>query len=237
MPTPLNFKLQNTNKEIVTSIENNARNNIKLTLDGVFDFMNNHKAQYNPKYKVFNEQFVICWAGEKKILNGKEFYSRVDIELINEQVKLFFSALDDVQIRYNNNSFIVTEYIVLGLEKKEKYYPLEKTIINFKRNGKHDIVKEFLFIPPKFDDEIIQHIFNNCNAIVKKIEENISLSVIEHEDILRLPTNCLICFLHGFTEISEQLKKAKNYIKNLENKTTYIKYKEALRIIRKVTYN
>ena len=237
MPTPLNFELQSTNKEIVTSIENNARNNIKLTLDGVFDFINSHKAQYNPKYKVFNEQFVICWAGEKRILNGKDFYSRVDIELINEQVKLFFSALDDVQIRYNNDSFIVTEYIVLGLEKKEKHYPLEKTIINFKRNGKHDIVKEFLFIPPKFDDEIIQHISNNCNAIVKKIEENISLSVIEHEDILRLPTNCLICFLHGFTEVSEQLKKAKNYIKNLENKTTYIKYKEALRIIRKVTYN
>ena len=199
--------------------------------------MNNHKPEYNPQYKVFNEQFVLCWAGERKIINNQEFFSRVDIELINEQVKLFFSALDDVQISYNNNSFIVTEYIFLGLEKQEKYYPLEKTIIHFKNNGKHDIVKEFLFEPPKFDVEIINHIYNNCNTVVKKIEENKPLSKTEYLDFLRLPTNYLICYLHGFLDAAEQLKKVKNYIRNLTDKTTYINYKEALRIIRKVQYN
>jgi hypothetical protein len=236
MPASANFELRNTNKEIVAAIEKNARNNIELTLDGVFDFINNHKPEYNPQYKVFNEQFVLCWAGEKKVINDKEFFSRVDIELINEQVKLFFSALDDVQIKYNNKSFIITEYIYLGLEKQEKLYPLEKTIINFKENGQHDIVNEFLFIPPNFDNVIIHHIYNNCNSIIRKIEKKISLSVIEHDDVLRLPTNYLICFLHGFLDAAEQLKKAKNYIRNLEDKTTYIKYKEALRVIRKVKY-
>jgi hypothetical protein len=234
---PVNFELRSTNKEIVAAVEKNARNNIELTLKGVFDFMNNHKPMYNPKYKVFNEQFVLCWAGEKKIINEKEYFSRVDIELINEQVKLFFSALDAVQIRFNDHSFIITEYILLGLEKKEKHYPLEKTIINFKRNGKHDIVKEFLFIPPKFDPEIIQHVYTNCKFILKKIEQDIPLSVIEHEDLLRLPINALICFLHGYSDISETLKKAKKYMKELENKTTYIKFKEALRVIRKVKYS
>ena len=120
---PVNFELRSTNKEIVAAVEKNARNNIELTLKGVFDFMNNHKPMYNPKYKVFNEQFVLCWAGEKRIINEKEYFSRVDIELINEQVKLFFSALDAVQIRFNDHSFIITEYILLGLEKKEKHYP------------------------------------------------------------------------------------------------------------------
>ncbi|QOD59745.1 ATP-binding protein [Polaribacter haliotis] len=232
-----NFELRNTNKEIVDAIEKNASNNLEQTLNGVFDFMNNHKPEYNPQYKVFNEQFVLCWAGKSKIINNEEFFSRVDIELINEQVKLFFSALDDVQIIYNNNSFIVTEYIYLGLEKQEKYYPLEKTIINFKNNGKHDIVKEFLFEPPKFDVEIINHIYNNCNTIVKKIEENKPLSKTEYIDVLRLPTNYLICYLHGFLDVAEHLKKAKNYIRDLEDKTTYINYKEAMRIIRKVQYN
>ncbi len=230
------FELRNTNKEIVNSIEKSARNNIQLTLDGVFNFMNNHKKIYNPQYKVFNEQFVLCWAGERKIINEQEFFSRVDIELINEQVKLFFSALDDVQISYNNHTFIVEEYIYLGLEKQEKYYPLEKTIINFKNNGKHNIVKEFLFEPPVFNEEIMIHIYNNCNLIVQKIVQKKSLTVTEQEDILRLPTNYLICYLHGFLDVVEQLKKAKTYIKNLANKTTYIKYNEALRIIRKVKY-
>ncbi len=237
IPVSANFELHNTNKEIVDAIENNARNNIELTLDGVFDFIHKHKPEYNPQYKVFNEQFVLCWAGEKKILNGAEFFSRVDIELINEQVKLFFSALDDVQIRYNKHSFIITEYIYLGLEKQEKYYPLEKTIINFKENGQHDIITEFLFKPPKYDKTIINHIYYNSDQIISKIENSIPLSVTEHEDVYRLPTNYLLCFLNGFLDASEQLRKAKNYIKNLENKTVYIKYKEALRVIRKVKYN
>ncbi|WP_405610173.1 ATP-binding protein [Polaribacter sp. Asnod1-A03] len=237
IPVNVKFELRNTNKVIVEAIEKNASNNIEMTLDGVFDFINNHKQEYNPKYKVFNEQFVLCWAGEKKVLNNEEFFSRVDIELINEQVKIFFSALDDVQISYNKNSFIVTEYIFLGLEKQEELYPLEKTIINFKENGKHDIVKEFLFIPPKFDINIITIIYNTCNDIVTKIENKEPLSDVELEDVLRLPTNYLICYLHGFVEVSKQLRKVKNYIRNLEDKTTYIKYKEAMRVIRKVKYH
>lgn len=237
MPNVVDFELRNTNKEIVAAIEKSARNNIELTLDGVFDFINNHKSEYKPNYKVFNEQFVLCWAGEKKLLNGKEFFSRVDIELINEQVKLFFSALDAVQISHNQHSFIVTEYIYLGFVKKEKYYPLEKTIINFKDNGKHNIVKEYLFQPPKYDGIIINHMYEKNNEIISKIVDKSPLSALEHEAVFRLPTNYLLCYLNGFIEAPEQLKKVKSYIKNLADKTTYIKYKQVLRIIRKVKYH
>ena len=142
---------------------------------------------------------------------------------------MFFSALDEVQISFNKTSFIITEYIFLGLDSDAKHYPLEKTIINFKNNGKHAIVTEFLFEPPKYDETIINHIYTNCNNIVAKIDKNITLSVTEHEDVYRLPTNYLLCYLNGFLEAPDLLKKAKNYIKNLDDKTTYIKYKEALR--------
>ena len=80
-------------------------------------------------------------------------------------------------------------------------------------------------------------IYKNCESIVKKIEDNITLTPTEDEAILRLPTDCLICFLHGFLDAKKQLKKVKNFIKNLENKTTYIKYKEAMRVIRKIEYS
>jgi len=179
----------------------------------------------------------LCWAGEKKIIKGEEFFTRVDIELINEQVRLFFSSLDEVQISYNNSSFIITEFISLGIEAEEKHYPLEKTIINFKENGKHDIVTAFLFESPMFDDIMIQHIYHNNNVIISKIEAGIPLSVIEHEDVLRLPKNYLLCFFNGYSDAVQQLKKAKEYIKSIEDKTTYIKYKEAMRIFRKVKYS
>jgi hypothetical protein len=231
-----NFELKNTNKQTVAALEKNASNNIELTLGGVFDFIKNHKVAYNPQYKVFNEQFVLCWAGKQKLINNKVYFSRVDIALINEQVQLFFSALDAVQITYNKNSFIITEYIYLGLEKQEKHYPLEKTIIHFKENGKHDIAKEFLFQPPVFEDEVITNLYNNCNLIIEKIQHKKSLSILEQEAILRMPTDYLICYLHGFLEVEEVLKKAKNDIKELEDKATYLKYKETLRVIRKLKY-
>lgn len=236
MPASKNFELRNTNTRIIDAIEKNAQNNIELTLDGVFDFFNNHKKAYNPQYKVFVEQFVLCWAGESKRIKGTEFLTRVDIELINEQVRLFFSSLDDVQISYNENSFIITEFILLGIDKNEHHYPLEKTIINFKNNGKHDIVTEFLFQPPKFDKDLIEHIYHNTLSVINKIEKGLPLSVLEHEDVLRLPTNSLICYLQGYEDTPEQLKKAKDYIKNIEDKTTYVKYKEAMRVLRKVKY-
>ncbi|WP_026776062.1 ATP-binding protein [Polaribacter sp. Hel_I_88] len=232
-----NFELRNTNKEIVAALEINAKNNIELTLNGVFDFVNNHKTENNPKYKVFNEQFVLCWAGEKKIINGLIFFSRVDIELINEQVQLFFSSLDDVQIRYNKNSFIITEYILLGIDTNETHYPLEKTIINFKNNGKYNIVKEFLFEAPIYDEKILKTIFDNSNKIIAKIESKSSLSIKEQENVCRLPTNYLVCFLNGYLDAPNQLKKAKIYFKSLEDKTTYIKYKETLRVFRKIKYS
>lgn len=229
--------IQNNNKPIVNSIQKNSRNNIKLTLDGVCDFINRHKAKYNPSYKVFNEQFVLCWSGKKIMIDDNEFFSRVDIELINEQVRLFYSALDEVQIKYNKQSFIVTEYIKLGLNKDEKHYPLEKTIINFKENGKLDIKKEFLFEPPVFDDVIINHIYKSSKTLILKILENKLLSATDQKNLYRLPDNYLICYLNGFLDSKELLEKAKKHIKNLPDKTTYIKYKEVMRVIRKVKYH
>ena len=179
----------------------------------------------------------MCWAGKKKLIGEKLFYTRVDIELINEQVRLFFSALDDVQIAYNEQSFIITEYIVLGIDESEKHYPLEKTIIHFKANGKHDIVTEFLFEAPIYNPVILNHIYDNNNRIVNKIENNKQLSVTDIENVYKLPTSYLICFLNGFLDAAKQLKKTKNYIKNLKDKTTYIKYKEAIRVLRKVRYS
>ena len=71
---------------------------------------------------------------------------------------------------------------------------------------------------------------------INPIKNKTPLSVLEHEDVFRMPTNYLLCSLHGFTDAGAQLRKAKDYIKKLEDKTTYVKYKEAMRVLRKVKY-
>jgi hypothetical protein len=57
-----------------------------------------------PQYKVLG---VICdllgWNTEKN--TDRHFISRVDIELINEQIKLFYSDQDVVTITYDEDTF------------------------------------------------------------------------------------------------------------------------------------
>ena len=236
MPTE-SIALKNTNKSIVEAIEKNATNNIQYTLDGVFDFINGHNKELTPTYKVFKDQFVVCWAGIQKKVDTKIFYSRVDIELINEQVRLFYSDLDDVQIQYNEQSFIITEFIQLGIQKDFTYYPLEKTIIHFKDNGIHDIATELLFEPPKFDPIVLKHVYNSNNAIVEKFKKNLSLTKNEQKDLEHLPTSYLICSLNGFIGAKDKLSELKPFLRLLENKDYYVRVKETERILRKLKYN
>jgi len=206
-------------------------------LNGVFDFMKQHQKKLNPTYKVFKDIFVVCWAGIKKEINAKILYSRVDIELINEQIRLFYSALDEVEIEFNSQSFIITEYLQIGIDKDYKYYPLEKTIINFKDNGVHDIATELLFKPPVYDAIMLQHIYNSNNTILAKLEKNIPLSKNDSNDLQQLPTTYMICSLNGFKDAKDKLETAKPYLKRLADKSAYISLKEVLRVLRKVKYS
>ncbi|MFN7100315.1 MAG: DUF5929 domain-containing protein, partial [Flavobacterium sp.] len=115
--TPLEGKMELnfTNVETVIGIENNSRNSIAHTLDGVIDFMNFKHKDMAPKYNVFKELFVICWAGIIKKSKNKIYLSRVDIELRNEQIKLFYSSQDVVEIFFDQDSFTIIEYVPLGL--------------------------------------------------------------------------------------------------------------------------
>lgn len=236
MPLKEALPVDGFNKDIVAAIEKSASNNIKMTLDGVFDFMNKHNVEYNPQYKVFKEQFVLCWAGKEKQVEDKTFYSRVDIELINEQVRLFFSALDEVTIEYNNSSFIITEFVRLGIQDQYDYYPFEKTVIHFKENGRHDIASELLFKPLLYDKSVLHHIYNNNNIILEKLKSGKKLTFEEQQDLELFPTTYLICSLNEFIKARSKLRESKEYLKSLEDKTAYIQYKDSMRILRKLKY-
>ncbi|WP_194766204.1 ATP-binding protein [Tamlana sp. I1] len=235
MPKVFDIEIKDVNSKIVQSIENNSQNNIEHTLDGVFDFMNS-RVDYNAQYKVFKEYFVVCWAGQKKLVKNDIFYSRVDLELINEQVRLFFSALDEVSITITDNQFKIIEYVNLGLQNTTRYYPLEETVINFEDNAQYNIETTLLFVPPKFDKKALHHIYNANNAILEKLKKGIALTAAEEIDLNNLPATYLICYLNQFENAINKLTEAKPYLKNY-NGEVYRLYKETLRILRKVKYN
>ncbi|HEX9980632.1 MAG TPA: ATP-binding protein [Flavobacterium sp.] len=232
--TPMASDKSTRNTETVTAIENSARNSIADTLDGVIDFMNNRHKDIKPKYKVFKELFVICWAGNPKRVRDKAFLSRVDIELINEQVKLFYSAMDDVIISYDEESFTIVEYVPLGLNDRTSYYPLERLTIRFFDNGYYKIDSEMLFRPPEYNRKMLYHIYNSNLSLLSKLEKGLSLSERETRDLESLPSNLMICHLNGFDDAKQKLIDAKLLLKAFPN--AYLSFKEALRVLRKMKY-
>jgi hypothetical protein len=229
------FDLKDVNSSTVKAIETRAKNNIEHTLAGVLDFMQKHKNR-TTEYKVFKEQFVLCWSGIKKPVEGVPFFSRVNIEMINEQVKLFYSALDEVSIHFNSSSFIITEYITLGLGKNTKRLPLEKQIIHFSENGNYNIASEFLFDPPKFDRKELFHLYNANKALVEKLKNGSVLSENEQADLGDLPSSYLLLKLNGFSDAKQRLIEIKPYLKK-HSEALYMDYKEVMRVLRKIKYN
>ena len=235
MPVEGEIEKNYQNTETVIGIENNSRNSIEYTLDGVIDFMNFRHKDMAPKYKVFKELFVICWTGIPKKSRDKTYLSRVDIELINEQIKLFYSAQDVVEITYDEDTFTIIEYVSLGLNDKTSYYPLEKQTIHFHDNGYYKIEREMLFQPPEFNKKMLFHIYNSNIALLKKLQKGLSLSEREHKDLENLPSTFMICYLNGFEEAKQKLIDTKALLKPFNQ--VYLSFKEALRILRKMKYD
>ncbi|HLV13604.1 MAG TPA: ATP-binding protein [Xanthomarina sp.] len=235
MPKIFDTEVKDVNSSIVAAIESNSQNNTEHTLDSVFDFFNTRK-DFNPQYKVFKEYFVLCWSGQKKQVKDEVFYSRVDIKLINEQVRLFYSTLDEVSIYYDDDSFKIIEYVRLGFQNSYKYYPLEETIIHFSNNMNYQIESTLIFEAPQFEIKTLYHIYNANNTLLEKLKKGLKLTKNEEQDLKNLPATYLICYFNLFHEAIDKLNEAKPYLKAY-SKESYQRYKEAVRILRKVAYS
>ena len=235
MPKAIDVQLTDSNSKIVSAIEAHAQNNIEYTLDGVFDFMA-QREDYDPKYKVFKEYFVICWSGHKKTIENQTFYSRVDIALINEQVRLFYSTLDAVEISYNKDSFEIIEYVNLGLNGQNTYFELEKTTITFGNNAAYSIDSELLFSPPQYDKKALHHIFNANNALMERLKQGAELTSAQTKDLMNVPATYLICYFNGIEAALTRLQSAKKLLYSYSEEV-YSFYKESMRILRKAKYN
>ncbi len=237
IPTEEKIPYSKQNIETVISIENNSRNSIAHTLDGVIDFVNNRHKDMPSKYRVFKELFVICWSGIPKKIRDKTFFSRVDIELINEQVKLFYSAQDEVEIFYDENTFTITEYVPLGLNDKTSYYPLEQQKISFFDNGYYKIETKMLFEPPQYNRKVLFHIYNATLSLLCKLQKSQALTDREEHDLENVPSTLMICFLNGFDDAKQKLIDAKLVLKQHPNTNVYTNFKEVMRVLRKMKYN
>ncbi|MDT8346759.1 MAG: ATP-binding protein [Flavobacteriaceae bacterium] len=228
------IQLKDINSQAVAQIEQQSRNNIEFTLRAVIDFLYHRHDQMEADYKVFKEQFVVCWAGQKNLKADKVYFSRVDIELVTEQVKLFYSAQDEVEIAYDEDSFSILEYLHLGIGQHRAFYPLEEQRFEFNPNGSYSLKTRLLFQPPKFDKKTLLHLMNHSRTLLKKIKHQQTLTTKEAEDLHSVPEIMLLCQLNEIENAMQELTEHKEYLRSYPK--LYASYKNAQRILRKIKY-
>ena len=223
------------NKPIVAALEHASRNSIEATIDGLVDFMNVKHKDIGAKHKVFKDLFVICWSGNSKKNHGNTFYSRVDIELVNERIKLFYSDQDFVTIEFDDDTFTIIEYIPLGINDKTTLYPLEKVTLYFYENGYYKIDAQMVFNPPEFNRKMLFHIYNSITNLLTRAAKGQNLSFKGEVDLINIPATSMICYLNQFTSARELLIDSKELFK--KSKAAFDNFKQVMRILRKIKYN
>ncbi len=224
------------NSEVVESILKASVTNLKYTIDSVLQFMTEKHSDMKPKYQVFKEYFTVCWAGIEKMKKGQTYLSRVDIELINAQVKIFYSALDEVSITYTDDEFIITEYIKLGFRKNNRYIPFSIQKIVFSDSMTYHISSEIIFKIPEIDKRHLFHLYNYYTSVLNKLKNNKTLTLTEQNDLQNLCYSLMLCYLHGFDNAKDLLIEHKEVFKKGDFPFLYTSFKEVMRILRKLKY-
>jgi hypothetical protein len=178
---------------------------------------------------------VLCWAGLEKRVRGRTYYSRVDVALINEQVRLFYSTHDEVEIDVSEDSFTLIEYVRLGINNSYKYYPLERVSFVFDDQGSYRIDTAFLFVPPVFEKKLLHHLYNANNAILDKLSKGSPLNKREQDDLVNMAPTYMLCSLNGFEAAKEKLQQLSILLKK-QDEASYQNLKDTQRILRKIKY-
>ena len=224
------------NKAVVESILKASATQLKDTIDRVLQFITKTHPDMKPKYHVFKEYFTLCWAGIEKINKGAVYLSRVDIELINEEIKLFYSALDEVSIVYNEDEFVITEYVKIGFRKNNRYIPFSVQKIMFTEEMTYHITTEIIFKTPDIDKRHLYHLYNYYISLLDKLRNNKKLTETEQNDLPNLCYSLMLCYLHGFKNAKDLLINHKVIFKNSKFTFLYTSFKEVMRILRKLKY-
>ncbi len=195
------------NKGIVEELIKFSRNTLQTLLDSTFEFLKFWGAEYKPKYLIFKEQFVVCWSGWK----GTSFHTEVDVQIMNEGVRLFFSANQDVKIEITEDEFKIDEYVFLGYEGNYVHVPYESTSIYFGDNGTYSITKKNVFSPPLFPKDQIESLYQKCKLEEKRICE-FGFDDTNWAFTEGISMYFFICYLNGIPQALDDFFRSEEYV-------------------------
>lgn len=207
VPVEDNIQRYEENRMIVEEVIKYSKNSILELLDGVFEFFKTWDAAYDPRYIVFKEQYVLCWSGYR----SGDFYSEVDIRIVNEGVRLFYSGSDDVKIKITDDLFEITEYAFLGFGENFRHYQYEATRISFDETGSYSVEKSFNFEIPKFGSEEMEKLYLQSKLEGEKMREG-NFEEIDWGFCESISMNFFLCYLNGIDDAKKDFYDSNKYV-------------------------
>ena len=191
------YSLDFNNVDGVKSLQSQARVRLSDTINSVLAFFRNTDDSYNPRHFVFQDQHVLCFSGWKV---SETLWSECNVELVGENVEMFFSATKHIALEQQENALIITEYVALSVNYEFNFYPLEETIIRFSDTGDYEISNSFVFVPPVLNQATGKQRIQEYNAFVAQWRDN----DIDWRDARfkaqSLASELLVCILNGVEE-------------------------------------
>jgi hypothetical protein len=205
------FYVNEKNKSIVESTKEYSINNLKGLIDGVQEFKSLTEPEYQPETIVYLNQFVLCWSAWRDKYGKRDYYTEIDIQLLNENKKIFISAVQYADIIINDKEFKIIELVPLGYDENFDLYPLEETSIKFLDNGTYSITTKIVFEFPNFPKEEIDKLYVRTKALTEKFKEGV-FPKEERNFQEGIAEYYLLCYLNGIKEARTDLIESINYL-------------------------
>jgi hypothetical protein len=213
VPYDSNFNVNPQNSNVVSEIEKYSSLSFKGLLDDVFDFFKLwNYSEYQAQYHVFKDQFVICWAGYRTTWGKIPILSEVDIRLINEASRIYYSGTQYVNVEIDDSELRAIEYKVLGFDDDYNLYPFEEKKITFHDNGQFHITTEYIFNPPHYEKPIIVDLYKRAKAFEKEILNGHKIDSEEFNFYDGLANFFLICYFNGIPTAKDDLLNSSKYL-------------------------
>ena len=201
------------NELIVNDLEKFSRITISDIVKNISEFYKEKIQNYNPSSIVFHEQSILCWSGYQSMFNKETVWSEIDIILVNESVRFFYSAMTNANIIISETSFIIIENSVFGFDDKYKLCPFRKTEIVFLPNGKYLINKSNIFEIPYYPAAEIEQLYKRAKDVENKIRQQKTDFINENSVFIEEIANYyFICYLNGIEESRNDLINSISYL-------------------------
>ncbi|NIY91157.1 ATP-binding protein [Vibrio diazotrophicus] len=125
-----------TNQRESLELVRRASVTLESTLNATLAFYSDSSNSYSPRHYVFNDQYVVAVSSWE---NDDSSLSEVTVQLINEEISFFWSAMEYVNIEKKEQSLVIEELAMIFWKGVRHLIPKKRVEIDFPISSSYQV--------------------------------------------------------------------------------------------------